>query len=72
MGKPITPRTPAIPCPMGCVMSNTEAIASPVPAMLRNHNPTFPELVWTWDQMATTNAQEPMPQDKNINESTKA
>ena len=72
MGKPITPSRPAIPCPISCLTSKAEAIASPTPAMIRNHKPTFPALVWTSDQMAATSAQELMPQNKNISDSTQA
>src|ERR1035437_8068200 len=59
-------------CPISCLTSNTEAIASPIPAMIKNHNPTLPALVWTWDQMTITNAHELMAQDTNISESTQA
>lgn len=69
MGNPITPRNPAMPCPTGRVMSKMEAIASPMPAMNKNHKPTLPALVWTWDRMATASAQDPIPQDKNIGDS---
>lgn len=50
-------------------MSKMEAIASPMPAMNKNHKPTLPVLVWTWDRMATASAQDPIPQDKNISDS---
>ena len=47
-----------------------KAIAEPVPEMSRNHKPTFPALVWTCGQMATAEAYVPMPEDKNISNST--
>jgi glyoxylase-like metal-dependent hydrolase (beta-lactamase superfamily II) len=60
------------PWPMSCRISKYEAIASPRPATIRNHKPTFPALVRISTHIATTSAHEPMPQDKNISDSTQA
>src|SRR6266699_2829388 len=69
-GKPPTPSSPAMPCPVSWVTSKNEAMASPIPATTRNHNPTLPELVLTCDQIAIANAQELTSQDRNISDST--
>src|SRR6266487_3690422 len=70
MEKPTTPSNPAILCPRSWVISKTEAIASPIPAMTKNHTPTLPALVVACDQSATANAHELIPQARNISDTT--
>src|SRR5262245_40657245 len=70
MGKLPIPSSPAMLCPVSCVMSKTEAMPSPRPPMTSNHTPTFSPLVWTGDHSATAKAQELTPQARNSSEST--
>jgi hypothetical protein len=69
MGRLPIPINEARPCRLWLI-SNTAAIASPIPDAIRKLKPTLPAVVFTSDQILKANIHELSAQKININDNT--